>query len=241
MFNISFAMVVSAAIIAAFAAILAVYLWAEARNNGKNGFERATGLKLTLSGLFCVAGIFSYGMLYMVGSVTMPPQFFILLGLFAGLAGDFFLQYIRLDTKKYIAGILCFSATQVLFITYLFITGIPDVLGSVLTGVITAAVLVLVLVLMKKQSWKLGREQAALTIYTVLLSFMTARAIVNLLWQPSLSSGLFALGAVLFLVSDFLLGIWNYNTSKRAHANLNWITYFAGMLLIALSIMPMPL
>ena len=224
MFNISFALIVSAAIIAAFAAILAVYLWAEARNNGKNGFARATGLKLTLSGLFCVAGIFSYGMLYMVGSVTMPPQFFILLGLFAGLAGDFFLQYIRLDT-----------------ITYLFITGIPDVLGSVLTGVITAAVLVLVLVLMKKQSWKLGREQAALTIYTVLLSFMTARAIVNLLWQPSLSSGLFALGAVLFLVSDFLLGIWNYNTSKRAHANLNWITYFAGMLLIALSIMPMPL
>ena len=47
---------------------------------------------------------------------------------------------------------------------------------------------------------------------------------------------LFAVGAVLFFVSDMLLGIWDYKCEKRAIANLNWITYFCGTMSIALSL-----
>jgi uncharacterized membrane protein YhhN len=56
--------------------------------------------------------------------------------------------------------------------------------------------------------------------------------------EKSVGTLLFMIGAVLFLVSDLLLGIWNYKTGARRHANLNWITYFSGMMLIALSISP---
>lgn len=233
-----FILIVSAVVIAVFAVLLIVYLRAEARNDGTIGFVRATGLKLTLSGLFCAAGIVSYLQLYTVVNVNAPLHIFVLLGLFAGLAGDFFLQYIRLNVKKYTAGILCFAATQALFISYLVITGTPDVFGWILTVAITVAVLLCVLALMKKQNWQLGRERPVLTLYTVLLTFMAARAVVNMAWQPSVSAILFACGAVLFFSSDMMLGLWNYHSGKRLHANLDWIFYFSGMLLIAFSIMP---
>lgn len=238
MFNMSLLLVVSAVIIACFAVLLVFYLRAEAKNDGNNGFKRATGLKLTLSGIFCAAGIFSYYLLFSIVNVNVPPQIFILLGLLAGLAGDFFLQYIRLNVKKYIAGILCFAAAQALFITYLLIAGMPDILGWILTVAITAAVLLCVLALMKKQNWQLGAEQKVLTLYTVLLTFMTVRAVLYMAGRFSFSSVLFALGALLFWSSDMLLGYWNYHSNKKVHANLNWITYYAGMLLIAFSIMP---
>ncbi|MEI6102022.1 MAG: lysoplasmalogenase family protein [Eubacteriales bacterium] len=231
-------LLVSVAIFAVFAVVLALYLRAEVKNDGKNGFARATGLKLTLSGLFCATGILSYLLMINVVNVNVPTQLFVLLGLFSGLIGDFFMQYMGLHIKKYITGVLCFAATQVLFITYLLKIGMPDLAGWIITLVITAAVIIFILVLMKKQNWQLGREKAVITLYTVLISFMAVRAIVYAAGQPSASSVIFATGAALCWSSDLLLGIWNYYSHKRVLVNSNWIVYFSGMLCIAFSILP---
>ncbi len=233
-------MAVRLVIIALYAVLLAVYLNAEKKNDGKNGFRRATAIKLTLSGVFCATGILCYFLsaYYSAGaSVPAVPELFVLFGLFAGFAGDYFLQYIRLNEKKYIAGICCFAVTQILFIVSLFLRAPADGIGWLLTAVITIGVLLAVLAMMKKQNWQLGGEKIAITVYTVLLTFMTAKAVSSLTAGMTAGSLLFAAGAVLFLVSDMLLGIWNYNTGKRVHANLNWISYYSGMLLIALSIL----
>lgn len=233
--------VITAVLAAAYAAMLALYLRAEKFNNGLAGFKKATALKLTLSSLFCIAGILSYCFIIFnpIRSAIGPTaHLFILLGLFAALPGDYFLQYIRLDVKKYITGILCFSATQALLITALVLLNPSGTGGWVSTVIITLAILFIVLVVMKKQNWQLGAEKWILTAYTILLSFMTAKAIQSMVVSLSASSLLFAAGAVLFLVSDLFLGIWNYHSGQRRHANLNWITYFTGMFLIALSIMP---
>lgn len=232
-------MAIRLGVIALYAVLLVIYLNAEKKNDGKNGFRKATAIKLTLSGIFCATGILSY-LYFVYGSVFMsgyvPPQLLILLGLFAAFAGDYFLQYIRLNQKKYIAGICCFAAAQVLFITALILNSRPDVIDWILSVGITAVVLLCVLVVMKKQNWQLGAEKNVITVYTILLTFMTAKAVSSLTVAISAGWTLFAAGAVLFLISDMLLGIWNYHTGKRIHANLNWISYFSGMILIALSI-----
>ena len=230
---------VTLGIVAAFAVLLVLYLYAEKKNDGKKGFIKATTTKLILSGIFCAAGIISYFFFINTSQFApghMPPQLLVLLGLFFAFAGDYFLQYIRLNAKKYITGICCFAAAQILFISALVIKVPGDGINWLLTVVITVAVLLCVLAMMKKQNWQLGKEKNVLTIYTVFLTFMTAKAVASLTGGVTAGTLLFAAGAVLFLLSDVLLGIWNYNTGKRVHANLNWISYYSGMILIALSI-----
>jgi len=233
--------VITAVLAGAYAALLVLYLRAEKHNDGSFGFKKATAVKLTLSLLFCAVALISYCLVVFnpIRSAIGPTaHLFILLGLFAALPGDYFLQYIRLDVKKYITGILCFSATQALLIAALILLYPPGTAGWVSVVIITLGILFVMLSIMKKQNWQLGRERAVLTAYTILLAFMTAKAIHSVIANLSVSSLLFAAGAVFFLISDILLGIWNYHTGRRRHANLNWITYFTGMFLIALSIMP---
>lgn len=237
-------MAIRLGIIALYAVLLVIYLNAEKKNDGKNGFRKATAIKLTLSGIFCATGILCYWEFVSFGVFGVgyvPPQLFILLGLFAAFAGDYFLQFIRLNAKKYIAGICCFAAAQILFITALILNSYSYVLNSdnsylmdwILSVIITVVVLLCVLAMMKKQNWKLGGEKNVITVYTVLLTFMAAKAVSSLTVAISAGWALFAAGAVLFLASDILLGIWNYHTGKRMHANLNWIFYYGGMILIA--------
>ena len=235
MYNMGFVLAVFV-ILAVYAALLAVYLWAESKNDGKTGFSRATGFKLTLSGIFCASGVIAYCFLAALGHAA-APQLLVLLGLFACLAGDFFLQYIRLDAKKCIAGITCFLAAQCLFVSSLLAAQLPDTFGWILTACFTATLLLCALTLMKKQNWRLGPEKNVLTLYTLVLTFMAACAVVRAIQQPTPSPVLFACGATLFWISDMLLGIWNYRTGNRMHANLNWITYFGGTFLMAWSIL----
>lgn len=224
-------------ILIAYAAIFVFYLFAEKENSGKEGFKRATAVKLALSGLFCLVGVISYYLLLNFShhnNFYLAMQLLVVIGLFTALCGDFFLQYIRLDVTKYMTGIGFFMTTQILFLVSM----------SILNGftwqefVITAVALVLVLLLMKKQDWKLGKEQKIVTVYTVLLTLMASKSVMVFWRDLSGNTLLFMIGALLFLLSDVVLGIWNYHTGKRAHANLNWVFYFSGMMLIALSISP---
>ncbi len=224
-------------ILIAYVAVFVFYLFAEKENDGKTGFRRATAMKLTLSGLFCVVGVISYYLAYSFShhnEIFFTMQLLIVIGLFCCLCGDFFLQYIRLDVKKYKTGIACFMTAQVLF--YISMT--------VLNGftwqefVITVVALALIQVLMKKQGWQLGEERKLVTAYTVILTLMAAKSVMAFWRDLTGNTLLFMIGAIFFLLSDLVLGIWNYHTGKQAHANLNWFFYFSATMLIALSISP---
>lgn len=227
-------------IIAAYAVILIFYLRAETKNGGKAGFRRATAIKLTLSAIFCGTGVLSCLITNMQGT-PMMPRILILSGLFAAFAGDYFLQFIRLDTQKYKTGIVCFMAAQALFIAGLITLHYANISGWTAAVILTVILLLIILAIMKKQGWNLGGEKNVLSLYTVLLSFMTAYAVANSFGAGAAVPGaaLMAAGAILFWISDLFLGLWNYHTGKRLHANLNWISYFSGTLLIALSILPL--
>ena len=225
------ALIAPIVIVVCYVILLCFYLRMEARHD----FLRATTLKLTLGALFCIMGVACVLTLMLAGMLEVP-DILVLCGLICAIGGDYFLQFIRLDAKKFNIGIFFFALTQCFLIASLLLRfglGWQEF-------VITVVVLLLVLLLMKKQDWQLGRARLPLTVYTVLLVFMASKAVAGMFSMEALPvrSAVMASGAVLFLVSDLFLGIWNYHSDKWIHAKLNWITYFAGMILIALSLHP---
>ena len=226
---------------AAYFVLLGFYV----REDLAGSFQRATGLKMTLSSIFCLIGawgVFSWG-----AEVTAGVAL-ILCGLICALAGDYFLRFMQLDAKKFNCGILFFAGAQAFFLASMFSVQGVDFVEFILTAVL----LIAALILMKKQDWQLGRAQGPLTVYMVLLSLMMAKAVVTAIVPTAASPGgwmlpvgpwlasyvLMAAGAILFWISDLLLGIWNYHSRKNAITAWNSITYFIGTFLIALSLQP---
>lgn len=228
---------------AVYVAVMPVYLRLESRNAGHGrSFVAATTVKLVLSALFAVTSLISYRM--SIESYAIHPDIcFLSLALrVAGLAcwvpADLLLQYIRLDGRRYRAGIVCFLAGQILFAVSLVLMDLLS--GWFLTAILVAAGLFIMLAIMRAQRWQLGQERSLIMIYAVLLVLVPARALVSMLISPTASSLLMFLGAVLFLVSDVILSIWNYHSPDiRGLQNANWITYFSAAMLIALSVSPM--
>ncbi len=221
-----------------YAFLLVLYCRAEKLNTGDAyGFKRATILKLTLSSIFCAVAVISYYLLWHFShrsNIFYWLQLLIVIALAFALAGDYFLQYIKLDIKKYKTGISFFTVTQILLIANL----------CILNGVgwkefvICAGILAVILVLMKVQNWQLGAEKKRVMAYTILLAFMASKAFVTMLREMTVGYVFMAIGAALFLTSDIVLGVWNYKTSRPLHKYLNWVFYFSGTMLIALSISP---
>lgn len=224
-------------IVIAYGVLLVLFLRADAKTGEAAGFKKAAALKLVLSGLFCAVGLISCWILRYYS--LAPDTLFVLklimaLGLFFALAGGFFLQYIRSDIKKYRMGLGFLIVTQVMLIVPM----------CILNGigwkelVFTAVIIIALWLLRKKQSWQLGAEKKQLTAYSVLLTFMASKAAVNMSQDMTVGAVLLAVGAALFLISYIFLGVWNYHSYKRSDINLSHITYFAGIMLIALSSSP---
>ena len=211
-----------------FVALLAILLPIYLRAERLSGFKKATRLKLILSGLCAICALLGF----LTGDISDISRLLVVIALVFAIFGDYYLQYIRLDAKKFILGISAFGITQIFLIISLILRT-----GFSLFGIALAAIFSLsILLLMIKQKWKLGKERWPLTCYTMLLSYMTSKAILALVGDTiTVNAILMAAGGTLFLTSDFFLGIWNYHTDKRLHLNLCWITYFCAIMFIALS------
>ena len=208
-----------------FFAVLAVYLVFEQKHN----FRVATTLKMILSGTFTAVAWIG---VCLVGKDmgTLLPAVLIASGLSAAIAGDYFLQYIKLDAGKFRIGIICFSVTQVLLITGYYLI-LPV---SFFEFVFLAILLVVAFCLMRFQKWDVSEQNPQITIYTVLLAFMAAKALTFFVFEPV--HWQLAIGGILFFLSDMMLGIWNYHSGKMRFAHLDWIFYFSAEILIAYGI-----
>ena len=220
-----------------FAAILPFYLKAEKQEK----FRAATALKVTLSALcaFCaLLGCLSPPG-FLPGEMHSYARAFVAIALACAVAGDYFMQFTRLDEKKFAAGIVFFALTQVFLIISL----------SIRHGVawpefaMTAAIFFFVLLLMKMQRWQAGRAFAPLSVYIALVIFMMSKAVLplaacfkagdySIIMVPLL---LMAAGAALVLVSDLLLGISLFMPDSKIGVGVKLTTYFCGLMLIALS------
>jgi uncharacterized membrane protein YhhN len=213
-------------IIIPFVVLLPFYFRAEKQEN----FNRSMAFKLSLSGLCTLCALLGFAF------VSMPVDFSRILVIFAlvcAFLGDYFLQYIMLDEKKFAIGILCFAGTQVFLIIFLctrYGVSWPDF-------VMTAVVFFFVHLLTKKQRWELGRAMIPLYTYMVILIFMMSKAVLPLLggYGVSLSMILMAAGGILFLLGDILLGTSAFKPGSGPLLYPKQSAYFCAILLIALS------
>ena len=203
----------------------------------KNGFNTKTLLiKMLCSGIFVATGIISA--VYSGGFGSLYPLLLVI-GLVCSWFGDVLLHKAE-SMPRYITGGLGFLAAHVLYITAFIKTAATPVFALrdiiiMLCAYALAAVLYFVLKL------KAGKLLVPIMIYAAVLCFMLSKA-VNL-GIIEIGKGVYAggiiliLGALLFVLSDFMLGIsFLGNTTYKKQA-VNMLAYFPAQMLLALSIL----
>jgi len=192
-------------------------------------FWHATILKVILSAF--AAGVCVYAAIIMQSYI----YYIFALGLLCAVPADFFLQYIKTNLMKYRAGIFFFGLMHICLLVSFFI--IYPV--TVYEFVIFAIFIGILLFFQIKGKWKMGEEKTQLTIYTVLVVFMAAKAISIYFAAPSVYTMMLAFGGLFFFTSDLFLGIWAYQSERFAYLALNRVIYFTGQLCLAFYLVTM--
>ena len=165
----------------------------------------------------------------------------ILIALFCGAWGDFFLEWKQ--AKYFYAGVVCFAIGHGFYI-YNFLTAEQKATPTFRFLLITYAILLtLNIVSMQLEKIKFKGFQNVMMAYAAVLIAMVGIAI----WRCAadyaadvhrLRGLLTAIGAILFLVSDTFLAAQLYGKSHSKHPEA-WVlyTYFPAQTLIALGIL----
>jgi len=210
-----------AVLVVIYAVLLAYYCVLEKQEK----FWPATILKVILSAY--AAGICVYAAV-LHGTYVF---YIFALGLVCAVPADFFLQYIKIDLMKYRTGIFFFGLMHICLLVSFYIifavTFYEFVIFALLIGIL--------LIFQIKGKWKIGEEKTQLTIYTVLVVFMAAKAIslYFTIPNPAVFILMLSLGGLFFFISDLFLGIWAYSKDKFVYLALNRIIYFTGQLCLA--------
>ncbi|MCL2529817.1 MAG: lysoplasmalogenase [Coriobacteriia bacterium] len=215
----------------AFLVALPIYLRAEDKiADGPRAFKKAALLKITVSGICALCALLGFFIWGMHVNLVLA---LVSVALICSVVGDYFLQYIVLDEKKFKIGILFFALTQVFLSVFLSLyhgIGWPEF-------VIAALVVGGTWIIVTKLKWELGETKYPLLVYVGLLVFMVSKSVLALFSGEgiTLSLALMAAGAVLFVVSDALLGIKYFAGGKESRSKLYLIAYFCAIFLIAQS------
>ena len=186
-------------------------------------FRTATALKITLTMTLAVCLIVA------LARDFSPVLLAATVGMLLCSGGDFYLQYIRRDVRKFTRGIILFGLGQVCNITALFLLAPYHWSGLA----VLAALLALAVALKGIGRWDTSANEPWLTIYTVLVAMTAAKSLSVAIVLAGKPGGLLlGLGGLLFFLSDMVLGIWNYRKNHILLADLNWLLYFAGQFLL---------
>ena len=186
-------------------------------------FRTATALKITLTMTLAVCLIVA------LARDFSPVLLAAAVGMLLCSGGDFYLQYIRRDVRKFTRGIILFGLGQVCNITALFLLAPYHWSGLA----VLAALLALAVALKGIGRWDTSTNEPWLTIYTVLVAMTAAKSLSVAIVLAGKPGGLLlGLGGLLFFLSDMVLGIWNYRKNHILLADLNWLLYFAGQFLL---------
>ena len=161
----------------------------------------------------------------------------VFLGLCFGALGDILLNLRYLSKthgqKIFLLGIAAFLTGHILYLVALIPLS-SNLLISLIAGVIVAVLLLFYI--FKKLSVKIAFKIFGI-FYIGAVVLMTAVAIGNLIALPDTNRAMYALGAVLFTLSDIVL-IFNTfgGATKYSMRITNLSLYYIGQLLIALSL-----
>ncbi len=209
-------------------AIQAAFIAVEHREK----YVGAVCLKGSASLVFIIIGIIAYAA---AGDKSFAKP--VLIGLFLGGIGDVFLNlrfvFEKIGQKIFLVGIAAFLAGHVLYLAAL-IPRSENLLVCIIIGVIVAAAILAYI--FKTMEVKLAFKIFGI-FYIGAVVLMTAVAIGNLIACPTIARWLYAIGAVLFTVSDVVLIFNTFGSETKFSLRItNLSLYYLGQLLIANSL-----
>lgn len=200
-------------------------------------YVAAVCLKGSASVCFCLIGFFAY----LIGAVDGGASAFtkyVFIGLIFGAVGDILLNlrfvFDKIGQKIFLAGIAAFLTGHIIYLVAI-IPASESLLISVICGVVVAAILLSII-------FKSFELKPAFKIFGILyigaVVLMTSIAIGNCITGGfEKYAVLYAVGAVLFTVSDVVLIFNTFGpTSKFSLRITNLSLYYIGQLLIASSL-----
>lgn len=205
--------------------LLPLYMYVEK----KRSILKAKKYKLALSVIFGALGLWG-----MIDQGFTLFSVFVLIGLLAAIAGDYYLVFIKHDRNKFLKGVFFFALTQLFYTFAMYLK-----LGTDGKEVMLAAVAIAIIwQVTYRLEMNLHKEGLLLTVYPFLVTFMAVKAGYELYVMESFdySIVLFSVGALLFFASDIFLGLWRFYKSVSWYKYMVAIGYFTGQLLIAISL-----
>lgn len=206
--------------------LAAVFLWQESRKN----YVSAVLLKGLASACFVILGFALKN-----GSQTAN---LIVTGLLLGCIADVLLNLRYVFEKKgqliFLVGIVVFLSGHVFYLAAI-LAGARHWLICVVTGTILTALLMMWIFkrITAKKAFKIFG-----VVYIGAIMLLNCVAIGNLLAAPSPFTVIFALGSLLFLISDIVLILNTFGKQTRQSLRIaNISLYYVGQLLIALSLL----
>ncbi len=200
----------------------------------KEKFVGAVCLKGAASVVFCVIGAMGFSAAMAAGYECDFPRL-VLIGLFFGALGDILLNlrwvFEKLNQKIFLSGIAAFLTGHILYLAALIPLS-ESLLICVICGVVVAAILLAII-------FKTFEVKLAFKIFGILylgaVILMTSIAIGNCITSGFETSALlYAIGAVLFTVSDVVLIFNTFGKESKFSLRItNLSLYYIGQLLIA--------
>ncbi|MFA6627287.1 MAG: lysoplasmalogenase [Bacilli bacterium] len=167
----------------------------------------------------------------------------IIMGLACGFLGDVVLagkEIYPIDRHRFvIGGLLLFLIGHVLYLVALVKQLVYPVYLYV--AIILLITMVMIVVNQLKVKLAFGKTKWAVFLYTLAINTLLIVAILNLFGDWSGYKILIALGALFFVVSDYVLSLLYFSKLsslyRRRLKTLNLLLYYGGQFLLALSIL----
>jgi len=194
----------------------------------KEKYVLAVILKGSASIVFVTIGL--------IGLITKQGPNLLFIGLILGAIGDICLNlrfvFTKIGSKVFLLGVASFLAGHILYLIAIIKNTTPIAYCLPIGVVVAAIILFLIFTKLKvKLSYKIF---GVLYIGTVVL--MTSVAVGNLIVNPSTFNTIYAIGALLFTVSDIVLIFNSFGPKQLFPLRITNLTlYYFGQLLIAFS------
>ncbi|HOP62802.1 MAG TPA: lysoplasmalogenase [Spirochaetota bacterium] len=170
-----------------------------------------------------VVGVYNYG---------QGNQWMLLAALGLSLIADSVLMVEAADLFTH--GLIFFLGTHILY-NIVFATGYSFILSDIFTAVILIALMVYLIYRFYK-SGKLGNMLLPVIIYVTALSLIVYFSVNGYIRNGGTSHALMMWGAILFYISDAILGWIQFVKYFRFATFYVWLFYAPGQFLIALSL-----
>ena len=198
----------------------------------KEKYVGAVCLKGSASVVFVIIGAIAFAAA--ANTQFAKPVF---IGLILGAVGDILLNlrfvFEKIGQKIFLLGIAAFLAGHILYLAAL----VPQSENLWLCVIIGAVIAAVILAYIFKTMDVKPAFKAFGILYIGAVVIMTAIAIGNLVSNPAATTWLYAIGAVLFTVSDVVLIFNTFGEASRFSLRItNLSLYYVGQLLIACSL-----